>query len=264
MIVLRRFLSILFVLYLCTYICCAQARGSYYSEKGFVFTIEDSLAVLRFPEEHLPTRYTDTVAVCRITPENDSFIRIDSKSPYDTVSDCLQIEESVSKTCSPDSLYISFWFPVEYTSLRIDIVDYLTFDTVAVIEYPEKKSIVLPRSDNLIFGIEPISVSGDLSIFNLYNVFGLLPAFPISYKAKSDSTNIFIISVPCINEGFFEQIWIQGEYVKLVEDGLVWRGMVFHPQRQSGSHLHPLIYEVSTVAKKAMDNVTRIVEHNNK
>lgn len=205
--------------------------GSFYSETGFLITIEDSIAVIRFPENHLPTRYSDTVAVCRITPESESFIRIDSESPYKTVLDCIHIEEIVDETESSDSLYVSFQLPVIYTQVQITIQGH-NFSSKYVLEYPSKRTIALPKQDNYSFGVDPVNASDILSGFNIYSVPALWPVFPI--QRLTERFNSLLVVISCIDDCFFERAWIQGEYVKLTKDGLVWRGMTFCQLRPKG------------------------------
>ena len=82
--------------------------GVYHSEY-LTMHICDSLATFTFSEGH---GVTYSVAVCSLTKETDSFIRLDSPSPNDRVMACIQFEESFSADCDPDSVYVTFDFPV--------------------------------------------------------------------------------------------------------------------------------------------------------
>ncbi len=229
---MRRTLSVFVLFFMSLAICDAQVQGSYYSN-GFLITISDSLAVIRYPENHLPTRFTDTVAVCKITPESDAFIRIDSQSPYDTVLDCMNVKEGVMETGSTDSLYISFKLPTKYLSHKISIMDLYEVNSQYDIIIPTDTTIVLPKRGrygeaSYYWGIEPNGKPAILELYNLYSVSYLFPVFPLKLKTNTESYNELIVSVPCIDDGFFERVWIQGEYIKLIENGLEWRGMTFY------------------------------------
>ena len=82
--------------------------GVYHSEY-LTMNICDSLATISFYEGH---GITYTIAVCTLTQETDDFIRLDSPSPSDRVMNCIQFEESFSADCDPDSVYVTFDFPV--------------------------------------------------------------------------------------------------------------------------------------------------------
>ena len=222
---------------------------SYYSD-GILFVIKDNTAFISIPEGHNPTRFCDTVAVCKITPEGESFFRIDSESPYAIVRKSMHCEEGVFKKGSPDSLYISFRLPAKYMELMIDFdVDsdlYLPNAKRHVLEYPKEKSIVLPKRRRILFGISPSAGFGSLALFNILNIPGLFPVFPI--ELRNSVNNSIVVTIPCMTDGFFEQAEIKGEYVKIIENGLVWRGHTFQlePEGSQTNHfLHPFIKALS-------------------
>ena len=109
--------------------------GVYHSEY-LTMNICDSLATISFYEGH---GITYTIAVCTLTQETDDFIRLDSPSPSDRVMNCIQFEESFSADCNPDSVYVTFDFPVRNEEYLITVCDNDTtsFNTYKEIKYPK-------------------------------------------------------------------------------------------------------------------------------
>ena len=226
--------------------------GVYHSEY-LTMRISDSLATFIFSEGH---GITYTVAVCTLTEETDNFIRMDGPSPYDRVMDCIQFEESFSAECDPDSVYVTFDFPVRNEEYLITIYDYgttsyytinelkipLSFRIYKEIKYPEQKKVVIPRNipgQNYFFW--GISTEGSLyyeDMLHLYLPKWLWPDFPLRYR--NYKTNVLHINAPCINDEFFGQTEIKGEYMKVTDEGLMWRGQLFKREQKKEEGRLPL------------------------
>ena len=201
--------------------------GVYHSE-DLTMHICDSLATFTFSEGH---GVTYSVAVCSLTKETDSFIRLDSPSPNDRVMACIQFEESFSADCDPDSIYVTFDFPVHNEEYLITVCDNdtMSFNTYKEIKYPEQRTIVIPRSipsqNHFSWGI---STEGSFSYEDMLHIYlpkWLWPVFPLRYR--NYNTNVLHVTVSCIDDQFFGQTWIQGEYMKVCDEGLLWRGQLF-------------------------------------
>ena len=197
--------------------------GKYVSEDGFVFEIKESTAIITFPESH--ARLNDTVAVCRVFQESPSFLRIDSLSPEEEVFHCMTVEEDIKSDIVSDSVVVMFSFPVNYRKLRILIREENSPDSDLSFVYPDQRQICLPKEKHYLFGVEPCDPFGLFSIYNLHPITELMEVFPI--KRKNKDSNFLTISIPCINDGFFEKVWITGDYVKISEKELIWKGIVF-------------------------------------
>ena len=206
--------------------------GFYHSEDGLTIHISNGQAVFSYSEGHSIER---TVAVCTITEEDEHFIRIDSPTPYDRVMDCIHFEESYSADFHPDSVYVTFDFPVRNEEYWIEICDDKNNTLIPCKEfkYPEQKQIVIPRAipslNSYSWGIKSKGFSLTSELFKLYVALDLWCVFPISYR--NYRTNILRISVPCIDDDFFEQAWIKGEYIKVCDEGLIWRGSLFRREK---------------------------------
>ena len=196
----------------------------------------DSLATFTFSEGH---GVTYSVAVCSLTKETDSFIRLDSPSPNDRVMACIQFEESFSADCDPDSVYVTFDFPVHNEEYLITVCDNdtMSFNTYKEIKYPEQRTIVIPRSipsqNHFSWGI---STEGSFSYEDMLHIYlpkWLWPVFPLRYR--NYNTNVLHVTVSCIDDQFFGQTWIQGEYMKVCDEGLLWRGQLFNRPGYKGN-----------------------------
>ena len=224
--------------------------GVYHSEK-LTMRICDSLATFIFSVGH---GITYTVAECTLTEETDNFYRMDGPSPYDRVMDCIQFEESFSAKCDPDSVYVTFDFPVCNEEYSITVYDNgpkpSYFSKYKEIKYPEQKTVVIPRhipSEN--YFSWGISVEGSLlyeDTLHLYLPKWLWPVFPLRYR--NYKTNVLHINVPCINDEFFGQTEIKGEYMKVTDEGLMWRGQLFkrEQKKEEGRLPQPLVSSPET------------------
>ena len=214
--------------------------GVYHSEY-LTMRISDSLATFLYSEGH---GVTYTIAVCTLTEETDNFIRLDNDLPYDRVMKCIQFEESFSADCDPDSVYVTFDFPVRYGEYLITVYDY--GKTYKEIKYPKQKSVVIPRhipsENHFAWGIS--TERSDPLYGYLLHIY--LPedewlVFPVEYRHYK--TNVLQIHVPCIDDNFFGQTEIKGEYMKVTDEGLMWRGQLFEREQKKddGRMPQPLV-----------------------
>lgn len=199
--------------------------GTYISKTGFVFEIKERTAIITYPAHHYPARLNDTVAVCKVFQESPSFLRIDSLSPEEDVFHCMTVEEDIKTSIARDSVVVMFSFPVNYRKLRILLREDNVINSDLSFVYPDQRQICLPKEKHYLFGVEPCDPFDLFSIYNLHPITELWEVFPI--KRKNKDSNFLTISIPCINDGFFEKVWITGDYVKISEKELVWRGIVF-------------------------------------
>lgn len=201
--------------------------GVYHSEY-LTMNICDGLATISFYEGH---GITYTIAVCTLTQEADDFIRLDSPSPSDRVMNCIQFEESFSADCDPDSVYVTFDFPVRSEEYLITVCDNDTtsFNTYKEIKYPKQKTVVIPRfipsQNHFSWGISTEGSFYYEDMLHIYLPKWLWPVFPL--RLRNYKTNVLHVTVSCIDDQFFSQTWIQGEYMKVCDEGLLWRGQLF-------------------------------------
>lgn len=207
--------------------------GVYHSKDGLTIHISDSLATISYSDGDGPI--TTTIAVCTITEDDANFIRIDSPSPYDRVMNCIRFEESFSADFHPDSVYVTFDFPVRNETYWIEICDGKnSLIPSRELQYPEQNKIVIPRAlpsmNTYSWGIRTKGFSLTAELFKFYVALDIWCVFPVKYR--NYKTNILRISVPCIDDDFFEQAWIQGEYIKVCDEGLIWRGSLYKREKE--------------------------------
>ena len=112
----------------------------------------------------------------------------------------------------------------------------------AVDRLPEKqKTVVIPRSipgqNQVSWGI---SIEGTLlheDTLHFYLPKWLWSVFPLRYR--NYKTNVLHVTVPCIDDQFFSRAWIQGEYMKVCDEGLVWRGQLFKREEKLEGNRRP-------------------------
>lgn len=145
----------------------------------------------------------------------NGFLKLTSYSD-NNVHKTVTIEESFNSQIM-DSVKIKFFFPFK-GNYRISASVGYTFKST------ETDTIIIPRNKYVL---------GDLTfeIFNvnlLYNSLNgeylgrIAFSFP-GYPLKNESCNSLIISIPGLTNSYFARYFIDGEYVKIENNKIIWR-----------------------------------------
>jgi len=164
---------------------------------------------------------------------NDDFIVLHSKQPK-TIAD-----ESIETVCWRDSLQANFTVlnlkipagssrPLDVT-IYYWVNDSWNWKTLRTAYYNTRgeKSVLLPDSILKISlfvkpqNIDPISMDNDTGLY----------FSSIYYSSREieieDGANNVTVEIPAINAGFFGRYHVDGEYVQVKDDALIWRGHTY-------------------------------------
>ena len=231
---------------------CAQSYaghniiGVYYNSNGIRLEVfEDKFSMLHAPEmtDSIPVIYADASYVW----VNDNFIRLVQPSVKSLIDEGVRVVQSKDESVK-DSILVTLSLPNIKTTgdiatnvVAIFIKDYNSYwdgkgpwwktYELAWTEDTDYGSVMIPLYPNLPVNFEIIispfkkktlpvdSESGYYSSFTSY-----------SYKLKwrnEDEINRIDITIPYLDNYFFGRYYVDGDYVRIEDDKLYWRGRVF-------------------------------------
>jgi len=234
--------SVLCFLFVLNVNCSAQKEvrvGRYSNNSGTTLVINDSHIIIlsREPDRCVieSGRITDTIAVCSWTRVAENFIRIDSKSPYELVQDSYYSHKGFNPLLDRDSINIHFSLPIDKIPVEIQVYDFNTagrrFNKSF---FYSKNNEELTSCDSVLVCIKPLYRPLNVALFDgILEPVLLPPEFTLPYfliATNGGQWNTVDISIPCLNDSFFERVWIIGEYIQVTEKGLIWHGNLFSPR----------------------------------
>lgn len=224
-----------------------ERQKEFESEFGTLITMSDSAFVVLSYQKDYPTqikwRICDTIAICSWETVSKDIIRIDSKNPYELVRESSSIILKDNTYIDTDSLFISFVLPVETTPVEIRLCQLMENNILfeREIHYPKTKTIKVPNRITSVFINTKQSLMDKKEPTSFLEVeppysrpFFLFPFFVLNNVDTYNSKEIEI-SIPVMNDAFFERLWIKGEYIQICEKGLLWHGVLFYKTHDSES-----------------------------
>lgn len=235
----KALLSVLCFLFVLNVNCSAQKEvryGHYSNNSGTTLVLNDTLLIILSHEQ--AGRITDTIAECSWKLVAENFICINSKSPYELVQDSYHTLKDYDPLLSQDSIKIHLSLPIDKIPVEIQVYDLNTAGRRFNKSFNYSKNNDELTSCNSVFVCikplyRPLNIAlldGTLEPFLLPPEF-TLPFFSIA--TNGEQWNTVDISIPCLNDSFFEQAWIIGEYIQVTEKGLIWHGNLFSPRIDS-------------------------------
>jgi hypothetical protein len=196
--------------------------GVYSNIAGRLIIKNDSLTLTTIYSPGIPER---VLAKCKYKWMDDNFIEINSNPPYILVHNGLQIIESIDSSLT-DSIRLSFFIPNYQGKLDISISGTIKYRyTHYDLEYSEKsREFMLPKNINSI----NISISNPVYGGELDGSYYSFVCCPVinEYEMKKNA-NVIEISIPAIDDSFFEKYYVKGDYAKISKDTITWKGEVF-------------------------------------
>ncbi len=199
-------------------LCANNLNGEYINDSGCKILISGSTMYYIERQDHNPLWYNDTLAICNIKVVNDHFFEISSQYPYVDIICNMKVSSSYTPQ-KKDSILIEFDYPYDWDDLMLSInIGLKTY-------YSNKKSIQIPSSTKRFsFSIEPTlkrpihTVEGQS-----YGIVCLAP-IPINIEP---STNKIYISLPTLDNHFFEKYYIKSDYAYYDENIIKWKGNIY-------------------------------------
>lgn len=209
----------------CNLILSAQnsLSGNYYSRAGICLRIEQDSFKLIMPNAARNGYYSEIMAEGKIKVINESFIELNSTIiPYMKALESINITEKEDSALN-DSIEIKFSIPYQREILKI-MVFTDTFKTFELNYSKNSRSLKIPNDVNAItLSIRPeyIMPHNPEGLF-----YGILEFNSMEYPIKKNS-NLIEISIPAIDDSFFEKYYVKGDYAKVSKNAITWKGEGF-------------------------------------
>ncbi|MDH6344329.1 hypothetical protein M2480_003239 [Parabacteroides sp. PFB2-12] len=170
-----------------------------------------------------PVWYNDTLAVCTVKKLDGQFVELNSIPPDVIAQRGLSVIQGFD-CMAEDSIKISFSIPYNNDNLNITVFSN-TLKTFDLTYSKSDKELMLPNDFKTIaFTISPERSVVSHSIDGRF--YGVLYYSSIEYTIE-ENTNHIEISIPAMDDSFFERYYVKGEYARVVNDSIFWRGDVF-------------------------------------
>ena len=216
-------------------ICCycipllgqKDLSGNYYNELGMFIKIENNKFTYIIPQTHSPIFYSDTLAECTFERVDNNFIEINSVSPLLSLQNELHISQNF-ETSIDDSIKVVFMAPYYSGSLTISITTDFTFQNLYEFHYSKNNnSIMLPKTTtSFLYGFAPQSSS--IKTHDVEGAFyGIMCIEPLLFCNVESGKNAISITIPALNNSFFEKYYVKGEYVRIRGNNIIWKGEEF-------------------------------------
>ena len=221
-------LSIIFIFCFCiTLFGQKDISGTYYNEYGVSIRIDNNKFTYIFPQTHSPIYSSDTLAECTIERVDNNFIEINSISPLLSLLNGLEMNQKYDKTIN-DSIKVVFKIPYNLNSLTISIATDLAFQKLFEFDYSKShNSIMLPKTTTFfLIGFTP-QLSSIRTHYSDGLSYGIVKIEPLLSCTVEDGKNIIAIDIPTLVDSFFEKYYIKGEYARISNKMIKWRGELY-------------------------------------
>ena len=195
--------------------------GTYYNESGFRIEIFGNEFNCIVTHPHARFWSIDTLAKCTFKWIDDSFIELNTPLPDIVGNEGLKVVQSADSSSSLDSIKLSFKIPYQ-RGLRISVCTNPGFGYF----FQSKREFVIPKTVKsfsfTIFNeqIKPHTVN---CLF-----YGAIDFNPLRKYQIEENTNHISIEIPALDDSFFERFFLEGDYARVSENTITWKGEVFH------------------------------------
>jgi hypothetical protein len=227
---------IIFLLLLCLAIHASfgQRRdiSGIYGRLGEYIKIEEDRFYLIIPQSQFGhiLWFTDTLAIGTFEWVDDNLIEINSTPPHNIVRQKgLNVVQSWDSTVT-DNIKVLFSIPYR-RSLEISVIadDFKAFE----LTYSKNnRDVMLPNNTEMItFSIVPKHVRSHTNDGLFYGIVEFNSFQEIQIR---ENVNHILIEIPAMNDSFFERYYIKGDYARISDDTIIWKGEVFRRERRNG------------------------------
>jgi hypothetical protein len=192
--------------------------------------IENDKFYFIIKHDYTPFWCADTLANATFKRVDDNFIELNSTPPYILAQKGFNIVQSFDSTIQ-DSIKVSFSIP-NFGECGGDLDIKLWTDRNKVFkfiysEFPDNnKELMLPNYTKTIsLNISPQYSRESHRGRGLY--YGTLYYSPRETITVEKNVNHILIEIPAIDGAFFERYYLMGDYAKVSNDTITWKGEVF-------------------------------------
>ena len=191
-------------------------------KKELIIIENDSFKIISNNIRKFITPKNATVAFGTVKFYDSNFIELNSVNYNEILSRSVTVSESQDSTIKNDiQIRFSFPFSGQYRIyLYTNKYDYI-YENQSEITIPIKYIMGSKKIEFEIFKINNFST--DLTSDNCNKI----NSYYYCYYIKNDSTNCISISIPNLTDIFFQYNVIIGEYARISDEKLYWRGIVY-------------------------------------
>lgn len=202
--------------------------GVYFSESGTKIEINKNKFIYTEHYTHLPIWYNDTLAECTIKRIDANFIELNSTSPHQIVYQRLKVLQFSDSTVN-DSIKVSFSIPYQRNNLEISVFTN-TFKIFDLNYSQNRRELMLPKDVKVItFTVSPGQYFTPHGVDGTF--FGILYYSSIEYTIEKGINHIEI-KIPAIDDSFFEKYYVKGDYARVTNNSITWKGKVYKKSKK--------------------------------
>lgn len=202
--------------------------GTYFSKFGTKIEIIGNDLNYIIPQIQPPVVWgNDTLAKCTFKWVDTNLIELNSTSPNILVLKGLKVVQFSDSTIN-DSIKVSFLIPHQRWNLKISVYTN-NFKEFNFIYSKNSRDLMLPNNvESITFSIEPERIMPHTSDGQFY---GIVAFSSFQEYQIEKNTNHISIEIPAIDDSFFERYCVTGDYAKISENTITWKGEVFKKKK---------------------------------
>lgn len=221
--IMQKYAIILFLLLLQLKVLSQKKiDGKYYHEYGTYIEIIDDHFKMISPNSNV--YYSNILAEGIIKPVDKNFIELNSQEePFIEATKSLKIKKETDASLSNDSLKIKFSIP--YTNDNLIIIIFTPNFKQFRFNYSSTQSeFTIPfQGGSISFLIYPSYTVPHTPEGSFY---GVLEYNTLEFDIKRN-INYVEVDIPAINNSFFEKYYFNGEYARIIDNKIIWKGKVY-------------------------------------
>lgn len=192
------------------------------NQSGMCIEIKGNQFKFFIPESEHPTYINDTLAACTMNKISADLIEINSVPAYVAGLKGFRVVQYVDSN-KTDSVKVTFSIP--YTRSNLDVSVFSERFRLTLSYCKNRKFLFIPKNCKEISilvspgnNIIPHSFDG--------SYYGVLFFSYYEYSIK-DHCDSISVEIPAIDDSFFEKYYIKGEYARIVNETIIWKGDKF-------------------------------------
>lgn len=197
--------------------------GTYYNESGMCLKVEKDTLYFIIPQTPPVIFSNDTLLKCAIKIIDDHFIELNSPLPQITALSTQKVDQSFDPNIH-DGIKVCFIIPYKRSDLQIEVFTD-KFKTFKFKYSTNNKEITIPKDTQTIF----FSITPEYLIPNMSNGLfsGLIKYEPMAEYNIEENVNTISIELPAVDDSFFEKLYCNGDYARVIGNTIIWHGDVF-------------------------------------
>lgn len=211
---------------ICSNVAIAQKNditGIYYNKSGYCLQLRSDSIKLLVSQVSPLTRSSDLWFEGKYERVNKNFIEINSiNNPWQEVQKTIEVTQK--KKSDKNNIEVKFLIPYSRSDLNITIYTNNDFNSYEFIYSANNHNIIIPKTKKISFYIVPEYLIPHTPIGAFYGIIAFDSM--VDYTIEDDMDYVEI-SIPAMSNSFFETYYIEGDYARIVDDDIIWKGEVY-------------------------------------